>query len=53
MLCRFLKDIRNSGQTASVSSGQDIIEHHKGRITVESQVGRGTTFSVYLPAAAP
>jgi signal transduction histidine kinase len=31
---------------------KDIIEHHKGRIAVESQVGRGTTFSVYLPAAA-
>ena len=31
---------------------KDIIEHHKGRITVESQVGRGTTFSVYLPSAA-
>jgi signal transduction histidine kinase len=31
---------------------KDIIEHHKGRIMVESQVGRGTTFSVFLPAAA-
>jgi len=30
---------------------KDIVEHHKGRITVESQVGRGTTFSIYLPAA--
>jgi signal transduction histidine kinase len=30
---------------------KDIIEHHKGRITVESQVGQGTTFSIHLPAA--
>jgi signal transduction histidine kinase len=29
---------------------KDIIEHHKGRITVESQVGQGTTFNIYLPA---
>jgi signal transduction histidine kinase len=29
---------------------KDIIEHHKGRIVVESQVGQGTTFNVYLPA---
>jgi signal transduction histidine kinase len=31
---------------------KDIIERHKGRITVESQVGQGTTFSIYLPSAA-
>ncbi len=28
---------------------KDIIEHHKGRIVVESQVGQGTTFNIYLP----
>lgn len=31
---------------------KDIVEHHKGRITVESQVGQGTTFNIYLPGAA-
>jgi len=30
---------------------KDIIEHHKGRITVESKVGEGTTFNLFLPAA--
>lgn len=30
---------------------KEIIEHHKGRIEVESEVGKGTTFSIYLPTA--
>jgi two-component system NtrC family sensor kinase len=30
---------------------KDIIEHHKGRIIVESKVGEGTMFSIFLPAA--
>lgn len=31
---------------------QDIVERHRGRIEVESQVGAGTEFSVWLPASA-
>jgi signal transduction histidine kinase len=30
---------------------KEIIEHHHGRIEVESEVGKGTTFTLHLPAA--
>ena len=31
---------------------KEIVEHHKGRIEVQSTVGKGTTFSVILPRAS-
>jgi signal transduction histidine kinase len=38
-----------TGLGLSVSFG--IIEQHGGRMTVESEMGKGTTFSVFLPIA--
>ncbi len=39
------------GTGLGLASVFGIIKKHKGIITVDSRVGRGTTFSVYLPAA--
>ena len=38
------------GTGLGLSICKDIIEHHHGRIEVQSEVGKGTTFSIYLPS---
>jgi signal transduction histidine kinase len=41
------KDVKGVGLGLAVSYG--IIERHGGKILVESEVGKGSTFTVYLP----
>ncbi len=41
---------KKSGSGIGLASCYSIIEQHNGALTVESQVGVGTTFHVYLPA---
>jgi two-component system NtrC family sensor kinase len=39
------------GTGLGLSISYDIIRKHKGRIEVESEVGKGTTFRIFLPLA--
>ena len=40
-----------TGTGLGLSLAKAVIEQHGGKITVESETGRGTTFRVWLPAA--
>jgi two-component system phosphate regulon sensor histidine kinase PhoR len=42
-----------SGFGLGLSISNWIIEHHKGRIEVDSSEGKGTTFAIYLPLIKP
>jgi signal transduction histidine kinase len=41
------------GTGLGLSACRDIIEAHRGKIRVESSVGRGTVFTLRIPAVAP
>jgi signal transduction histidine kinase/ActR/RegA family two-component response regulator len=42
---------KESGTGLGLATVYSVIQKHSGRVTVESEVGRGTTFRIWLPAA--
>jgi CheY-like chemotaxis protein len=42
---------KHKGSGLGLTVAYSIIDKHKGRLTVESKLGHGTTFSMYLPAS--
>jgi two-component system, cell cycle sensor histidine kinase and response regulator CckA len=43
---------KRSGNGLGLATAYSIIKKHDGRLTVDSKLGVGTTFSIYLPALA-
>lgn len=42
---------KQKGSGLGLASAYSIVQRHNGRMTVESRLGYGTTFNVYLPAS--
>ena len=50
-------DVKRSRERGGTGLGLAIVKHilnrHQGRLQIESTPGRGSTFTVFLPAAVP
>lgn len=51
-LFRPFKTTKHGGIGIGMFQSKTIVEAHEGRMQVESEVGRGTTFRIYLPSLA-
>jgi len=52
-LFRPFQTTKKSGLGIGMFQSKMIVEAHKGKIEVESQTGKGTTFRIYLPLREP
>jgi two-component system phosphate regulon sensor histidine kinase PhoR len=50
-------DVKRSRERGGTGLGLAIVKHiisrHQGRLAIESKLGEGSTFTVFLPAARP